>query len=232
MITFTLFSLRSYTGVLKMKYYPVCLDVSGRRCVIIGGGEVAERKARRLTDCGAEVLVVSESLSSALQAMKAEGRLSHIKADYSRDLIDGAFLVIGATDRSEVNEAVSRDARKQGILVNIVDDPGRCNFILPSLYRRGDLLIAITTGGKSPALAKKLRKEMARHFGPEYETFLKIMGQIRGKVISRGYPSEKNRALFESIIDSDIIDHIREKRWDKVKEVIRDLAGEEIEVDE
>jgi len=217
---------------MKMKYYPVCLDVSGRRCVIIGGGEVAERKARRLTDCGAEVLVVSESLSPALQAMKAEGCLSHIKADYSRDLIDGAFLVIGATDRAEVNEAVSRDARKQGILVNIVDDPGRCNFILPSLYRRGDLLIAITTGGKSPALAKKLRKEMARHFGPEYETFLKIMGQIRGKVISRGYSSEKNKALFESIIDSDIINHIREKRWDKVKEVIRDLAGEEIEVDE
>ena len=146
--------------------------------------------------------------------------------------IGGAFLVIGATDRAEVNEAVSLDARKEGILVNIVDDPGRCNFILPSLFRRGDLLVAITTGGKSPALAKKLRKEMARHFGPEYETFLKIMGQIRGKVISRGYSSEKNRALFESIIDSDIIDHIREKRWDKVKEVIRDLAGEEIEVDE
>ncbi len=215
-----------------MKYYPVCLDVSGRRCVIIGGGEVAERKARRLMDCGAEVLVVSESLSPALQVMKADGRLSHIKAGYSRDLIDGAFLVIGATDRAEVNEAVSRDARKQGILVNIVDDPGHCNFILPSLYRRGDLLIAITTGGKSPALAKKLRQEMGRHFGPEYETFLKIMGQIRGKVISRGYPAGKNKALFESIIESDIIDHIRGKRWDKVKEMIRNLTGEEIEVDE
>ncbi len=217
---------------MNMKYYPVCLDVSGRRCVVIGGGEVAERKARRLMNCGAEVLVVSEFLSPVLQAMKAEGRISHIRAEYSRDLIDGAFLVIGATDRAEVNEAVSRDARKQGILVNIVDDPGRCNFILPSLYSRGDLLIAITTGGKSPALAKRLRKEMARHFGPEYDVFLGIMGQIRGKIISRGYPSEKNRALFESIIDSDIIEHIREKRWDKVREVIRDLAGEEIEVGE
>jgi len=217
---------------MEMKYYPVCLDVSGRRCVIIGGGEVSERKARRLMDCGAEVLVVSESLSPALQALKADGRLSHIRAEYSRELIDGAFLVIGATDSAEVNEAVSRDAKKQGILVNIVDDPGRCNFILPSLYRRGDLLIAITTGGKSPALAKRLRKEMSRHFGPEYEIFLKIMGQIRGKVISRGYSSEQNRALFESIIDSDIIDHIREKRWDKVRETIRELAGEEIEVGE
>ncbi len=217
---------------MNMKYYPVCLDVSGRRCVIIGGGEVAERKARRLMDCGAEVLMVSESLSPALQTMKAEGRLSHIRAEYSRDLIGGAFLVIGATDRADVNEAVSRDARKQGILVNIVDDPGRCNFILPALYRRGDLLIAITTGGKSPALAKRLRKEMARHFGPEYDIFLEIMGQIRGKIISRGYPPEKNRTLFESIIDSDIIGHIREKRWDKVREVIRDLAGEEIEVGE
>ncbi len=232
MITFTSLLLLFFAREMTMKYYPVCLDVSRRRCVIIGGGEVAERKARRLMDCGAEVLVVSESLSPALQAMKADGRLSHIKASYSGDLIEGAFLVIGATDRAEVNEAISRDAGKKGILVNIVDDPGRCNFILPSLYRRGDLMIAITTGGKSPALAKKLRKEMARHFGPEYETFLEIMGQIRGKIISRGYPPEKNRALFESIIDSDVIDHIREKRWDKVKEVIRNLAGEEIEVGE
>jgi precorrin-2 dehydrogenase/sirohydrochlorin ferrochelatase len=215
-----------------MKYYPVCLDVSGRRCVVIGGGEVADRKARRLIDCGAEVLVVSESLSAGLQALKSDGRLSHIQAGYSRDLIEGAFLVIGATDRAEINEAVSRDAKRQGVLVNIVDDPERCNFILPSLHRRGDLMIAVSTGGKSPALAKKLRKEMARQFGPEYETLLRIMGQIRGRIISRGYPPEKNRALFESIIDSDIVGHIRDQRWDRVREVIRNLTGEEIEVDE
>jgi precorrin-2 dehydrogenase len=214
-----------------MKYYPVCLDVSGRRCVIVGGGEVAERKVRRLMDCGAEVLVVSESLSPALQAMKSDGLLSHIQAGYSSDLIEGAFLVIGATDRAEVNEAVSRDAKRQGILVNIVDDPERCNFILPSLHRRGDLMIAVSTGGKSPALAKKLRKEMARHYGPEFETLLRIMGQIRSRIISRGYPAEKNKALFESVIDSDIMDHIREKRWDKVKAMIRNLTGEEIEVE-
>jgi precorrin-2 dehydrogenase/sirohydrochlorin ferrochelatase len=214
-----------------MKYYPVCLDVSGRRCVIVGGGEVAERKVRRLMDCGAEVLVVSESLSPALQTMKSDGLLSHIQAGYSSDLIEGAFLVIGATDRTEVNEAVSRDAKRQGILVNIVDDPERCNFILPSLHRRGDLMIAVSTGGKSPALAKKLRKEMARHYGPEFETLLRIMGQIRCRIISRGYPPEKNKALFESVIDSDIIDHIREMRWDKVKAMIRNLTGEEIEVE-
>ena len=92
-------------------------------------------------------------------------------------------------------------------------------------------MIAVSTGGKSPALAKKLRKEMARQFGPEYETLLRIMGQIRGRIISRGYPPEKNRALFESIIDSDIVGHIRDQRWDRVREVIRNLTGEEIEVD-
>ncbi len=215
-----------------MKYYPVCLDVSGKRCVIVGGGDVAERKARRLIDCGADVLVVSETLSPALQAMKSDGRLSHIQTGYSSDLIEGAFLVIGATDRAAVNDAVSRDARQRGILVNIVDDPDRCNFILPSLYRRGDLMIAVSTGGKSPALAKKLRKEMALHFGPEYETLLRIMGRIRGRIIERGHPPEKNKALFESVIDSDIMDHIRGKRWDKVREVVRNLTGEEIEVEE
>lgn len=232
MITFTSLSLRFLARTEAMKYYPVCLDVSGKRCVIIGGGEVAERKARRLVDCGADVLVVSENLSPALQAMRADGRLSHIQAGYSSDLIEGAFLVIGATDRAEVNDAVSRDARRRGVLVNIVDDPDRCNFILPSLYRQGDLMIAVSTGGKSPALAKKLRKEMARHFGPEYETLLGIMGRIRGRIVSRGYPPEKNKALFESILDSDIMDHIRGKKWDKVREVIRNVTGEEIEVGE
>jgi precorrin-2 dehydrogenase/sirohydrochlorin ferrochelatase len=92
-------------------------------------------------------------------------------------------------------------------------------------------MIAVSTGGKSPALAKMLRKEMARHYGPEFETLLRIMGQIRSSIISRGYPPEKNKALFESVIDSDIIDHIREKRWDKVKAMIRNLTGEEIEVE-
>ena len=212
-----------------MKYYPVCLDVSGKKCVVVGGGDVAERKARRLLDCGARVLVVCRAAGPALGDLHRQGRLALVEADYGPEFLDGAFLAIGATDRPEVNDAVWRDSRGKGILVNIVDDPGRCDFILPSLYRQGDLLIAITTSGKSPALAKKLRKEMTRHFGPEYEEFLNVLGQIREKIIARGGPPERNKALFEAVVYSDVIDHIRAKDWDRVRETVRNLTGEEIE---
>ena len=140
-----------------MKYYPLFLDIIDRRCVVIGGGDVAERKVERLLDFGARVVVVGKTLTPGLETMKKEGRINHIAADYDKALIDDAFLLIGATDRDDVNAKISRDGKEKGILVNIVDDPDKCDFVLPSLLTQGDLLIAISTGGKSPALAKKLK---------------------------------------------------------------------------
>ncbi len=212
-----------------MKYYPIYLDISNKRCAIIGGGEVAGRKAARLLDCGACVTVVGRSLAPALEALKRENRIGHIAADYREEHLAGSFLVIGATDSPEVNEQVYRDAKKKGILVNIVDDPQRCDFILPSLLERGDLSIAVSTGGKSPALARKLRLELARRYGPEYEILLRVMGVLRERVISRGEPSEANREVFESVVNSDILERIRKKDWEGVRKLVGDLTGEVIQ---
>jgi precorrin-2 dehydrogenase / sirohydrochlorin ferrochelatase len=215
-----------------VRYYPLFFDIARRHCVVVGGGNVSERKVERLLACGADVEVVGKSLTPALAALAGEGRIVHRAADYHEDQLRGAFLVIGATDSGTVNERIARDARLQGIPVNIVDDPARCDFLLPSIVVRGDLAIAVSTGGKSPALAKKLRKELEAAYGPEYAKLLDILGALREKVVARGRPSAENRELFEAVVSSDILDHIRAGRWERVEGLIRELTDVAMEVNE
>jgi precorrin-2 dehydrogenase/sirohydrochlorin ferrochelatase len=176
------------------------------------------------------VSVVGRELTPVLAGLAREGRIDHIPGDYDKGLLEGAFLVIGATDDRAVNERIFRDARKRGVLANIVDDPEHCDFILPALCRQGDLVITVATGGKSPALAKKLRKELEEHYGPEYETLLKIMGELRGKIIDRGEGSDENRKLFEALVDSDIMEPIRKGAWKKVEKIVKDMTGVAIDL--
>ncbi len=213
-----------------MKFYPVSLDVSNERCVVVGGGDVAERKVIRLLECGATVVVVGKILTPGLRAMKDDEAIEHVPDDYSEEHIEGAFLVIGATNRSEVNEKIYRDSRGRGILVNVVDEPSRCNFILPAIFRRKDLVIAVSTGGKSPAMARRLRENMEEKFGPEYGILLDIMGNLREKIIARGDTSAENKRIFESVLDSDILRHIRKEEWDKAREIFRDCTGKQMEL--
>ncbi len=213
-----------------MKYYPVNLDMTNKRCVIVGGGEIAERKVERLLECGAQVTVVSKSLTPVLKTRKKTGQMDHIDRDYEDQALDGAFMVIGATNRNDVNERISKDAMARGLLVNIVDDPDRCNFILPSLVQQGDLSIAISTGGKSPALAKKLRKELEKQYGPEYQTLLVIMGILRKRILAGDQRAADNKAVFEDLVHSDILQAIREKDRGRVNTIIRDLTGISMDV--
>jgi precorrin-2 dehydrogenase / sirohydrochlorin ferrochelatase len=213
-----------------VRYYPLFFDISRRLCIVVGGGNVSERKVGRLLACGARVEVVGKTLTPALARLKGEGRIVHREGDYHEDQIRGAFVVIGATDSDAVNERIARDARGLGIPVNIVDDPARCDFILPAVCERGDLAIAVSTGGRSPALAKKIRTELEGAYGPEYARLLEILGEIRERVIAGGRPSADNRGLFEAVVSSDILDHIRAGRWERVEELIRELTGVAMEV--
>jgi precorrin-2 dehydrogenase/sirohydrochlorin ferrochelatase len=211
-----------------MQYYPVCLQLTDKKCVIVGGGEVAERKVKRLVECGACVTVVGKMLTPSLETMKRGGKIEHIEADYDESHINEAFLVIGATDCDEVNERISREARRRNILVNIVDDPARCDFILPSLLQRGELSIAVSTGGTSPALARKLREELEVCYGPEYAILLEIMAELRDNIIAGNRSSGENKILFTALVNSDILRYIREKNWDCVAEVIYDIVSIDI----
>lgn len=214
-----------------MKYYPLCLDISGKRCIVVGGGHVAERKVERLLACSALVEVVGKALTPILAAWKGEGRIVYREADYEDSCLSGASLVIGATDDEAVNARIAKDARILGIPVNIVDDPEQCDFIIPSVVERGDLLIAVSTAGKSPALSKKLRQEMEATYGPEYAVLLDILGELRGRVMAGGRSSAENRECFTAVVRSDILDDIRHKAWAKVKEKIRMLTGVDMEVE-
>lgn len=196
----------------------------------MGGGEVAFRKVRRLLQCGARVKVISAKLSPEMEALKNRNEIVHINGRYKADHIADAFIVIGATNSRTVNNRIFRDARAGKVLVNIVDEPERCDFILPSVVERGDLAMAISTGGKSPALARHLRQELEEVYGEEYEIYLDILGQTRAIVLARRQPSDENRKIFEALIHSDLLKRIRKRDWDAVKELVREIIDEPIEV--
>ena len=211
-----------------MKYYPVFLDIQNKKCVVVGGGEVAARKAERLLDCGAKVLVISPKLSPDLAGLKEKNVISHIAAEYQGDLIDGAALIIGATDDEKTNARISLDAGSKGIPVNIVDDPQKCDFILPALVQSGDLAIAIGTGGKSPALARHLREELEAGYGSEYEILLNILGNLRGKMAKN---AGVGKDWFDSLMAAGILDSIKDRDMKQVKEIVKKITGEEVEVE-
>jgi len=205
----------------KMKYYPLFLDITNRHCVVIGGGKVAERKVLRLLNCGARVTVISPHLTVALEALYRAGKIEVLRQTYDPTLLKGAFLAIAATCDSEINEQIFRDSRHENVLVNIVDDPKRCDFILPSILERGNLSIAISTAGKSPTLARKIRQELAEKFGPEYATLLEILGNIRERYRELEPDEQKRRKTYGRLLDSDLLEAIRDKRWDRVEEIIK-----------
>lgn len=213
-----------------MQYYPICLNITNKRCIVVGGGEVGARKAEGLLICGAKVTVISPNLSPLLVALKRQGGISHIAADYDAAYLEGAFLVMGATDSEAVNDRIAKDARARGILVNIADDPQRCDFMLPAVVRRGDLLAAVSTGGKSPALAKKLKKDLLALFGPEYAVLLDIMGDLRRQRLARPIPAAENKEIFTALIESDILRHIREGDKKALRECLRQIAGADVEI--
>lgn len=211
-----------------MKYYPVFLDISGRKCVVVGGGDVAARKVARLLACGAKVFVVSPELIPELTELKARTVIGHVAARYNIQYLEGAVLIIGATDDDKTNAAISSDARSLGIPVNIVDDPQKCDFILPSIVERGDLTIACSTGGNSPALARRLREELETVYGEEYGILLNLLGRLREKM-------KKNAGVgkewFDQLMAAGLLEAIRQKDGDTVKKIIRDTTGEEVHID-
>src|SRR5438094_2476617 len=160
-----------------MGFYPVFLELAGRRCLVVGGGLVAERRVHGLLAANAAVTVVSPALTPALGALASGGQIRHDRRSFAPDDLDGVDLAFAATDRGEVNAALSLAARARGVWVNAADDPAYCTFILPAVVRRGELSVAVSTGGTSPALARAIREELERYLTAEYVTLAEIAGR-------------------------------------------------------
>lgn len=176
-----------------MSFYPVALEVRGRRCVVIGGGSVGERKARALVEAGAKVCVVAPTITESLQELVRAGHVEHLPAAFAPEHLDGAFLAIAATNDTRVNDTAAAAARTRGALVNRVDDAECGDFVTMATVRRGDLLLALTTGGAGPALTARLRGELEARFGSEWGDYVALLGEMREQV-KRQYPEEKERA--------------------------------------
>ncbi len=209
-----------------MKYYPVHLNINNRDCLVVGGGGVGSRKVKTLLSCGARVTVVSREVSGPLQELAASGDIRLEQRSYRSEDLDGMFLVIGATDDENLNRQISSDAEQLNTLCNIADRPEVCNFILPSIVHRDDLVITISTSGKSPALAKKLRKALEEQFGEEYGVFLKLMGAIRKKLLRHAHEPEAHKPLFEQLINSELIGMIQKNKIDDINVLLFDILGE------
>lgn len=212
------------------RFYPVFLNLQGRKCLIVGAGDVAWRKAERLVECGALVTVVGRTPSGGILGMKQTGLVGHVDEDYRAGLLEDAFLVIGATDDEAVNRRVHADAEAAGKLVNIVDRPELCNFIVPALSRRGDLTVAVSTAGRSPAMARRIRDDIEARLDEGYGPFLELMGALRKRILARGQSSDQNRVIFEALADSDLLGLVRDQRWDEVRERVYRLTGEIVSV--
>jgi precorrin-2 dehydrogenase/sirohydrochlorin ferrochelatase len=182
--------------------YPLMLNLSGRRAVVVGGGKVALRKARALAEAGARVRVVAPEF---LPEFAADGRFECVREPYAARHVAGAFLVIAATDDEAVNARVAADARAAGALVNVVDRPALCDFIVPAVVERGRLRIAVSTGGAAPSLARKLRERLEGEFGPEYATYCAVMDGVRRDLQARGLSDDLRRRVFERLSEPDLV---------------------------
>jgi len=214
-----------------MRYYPVYLDIKDRDCLVIGGGSVGTRKILTLLSCGANVTVVSTAATEKLHQLSNNGVIKLKERPFQTTDLDDRFLVIGATDNQELNFNIHAEAERRGLLCNIADRPKVCNFILPSIVNRGDLIIAISTSGKSPAFAKKLRKHLEKEFGDEYAELLKLMGAIRKKLLSQDHEPEAHKHLFEQLIERNLVQMLKEGDTESINSLLLEVLGEGYELE-
>ena len=210
-------------------YYPVYIELRGQICVVIGGGKIAEGKVDGLLVAQAQVTVISPEITLHLHELVTEKQITYIERTYQPGDLSGAFIVICATNQAEINHQVWEEATANRQLVNVVDDTPRCNFIAPSILRKGDLTIAISTSGKAPALAVRLKERFQRELGPEYERFLELAGELR-EPLARNIPDfETRKALWYELVDSEILDVLARGDESAAKEIISDIVGIELE---
>jgi siroheme synthase-like protein len=190
--------------MLDTPFYIACLKLKDRRCLVVGGGEVGLEKVEGLLACGGEVTLIAPAAEPALRAYADEGSIRWERRAYAGPAdLDGVFIAIAATDDTDANIAVYEDAERRAMLVNVVDVPPLCNFILPAIVRTGPLAIAISTAGASPALAKRMKREIAAQFGEPYARLAVILNDARGWAKGTLPTYQDRKAFFEGIVNGD-----------------------------
>ena len=190
-------------GMLETPFYIACLKLSGRRCVVVGGGDVGLEKVEGLLACDGDAVLVAPDAIEPLRELADEGSIRWERREYRPEDLEGTFMVIAATNDTDVNIAVYEDAERRAMLVNVVDVPPLCNFILPAIIRTGPLAIAISTAGASPALAKRIRNEIAEEFGEPYARLAVLLNEVRGWAKATLPTYQDRKVFFESIVNGE-----------------------------
>jgi precorrin-2 dehydrogenase/sirohydrochlorin ferrochelatase len=208
-----------------VKTYPIFAVVEDKPCLVVGGGGVGERKVHDLLTAGAQVTVVSPTLTPELAALAERGLINYLPEDFHETQVEGMALVMAATDDPAVNAAVSAAAQARAIWVNVADAPEYCTFIVPAMVRRGDLTLAISTGGASPALAAQVRQELQEHFGPEYGPYLDLLQRVRTRLLAerRGHPD--NGPLFHRLVSSPLREAVARGDRARVLSLLHEVLG-------
>ena len=200
-----------------MRYYPIYLDLKGRGALVVGGGAIAEGKALQLITAGARVTIVSPTLTETLRASVDRGEINYLSRDFGKDDLNGVFLVISATDDRNVNEEVAKAAAARGLLFNVVDQPDLCNFITPALVTRGELQISVSTGGGSPTLTQRVKREVESLIGEEYGQLLEIAAEMRAEAKIRITDFEQRKEVLRAFVESDALDLIRKGKSEEAR---------------
>ncbi len=207
-----------------MTYFPIYLDLRDRKCLVAGAGKVGTRKIAGLAQSSpAEILVVEpEPVEELLQLIESSAIMRLARRDFEPADLEDRFLVIASTGDAEVNRQISRLCKEKNILCNIVDQPELSSFIVPAQFRRGQLSLAVSTQGSSPALARHVRERLEDCFGPEYSLWTNLLGILRHKVLALDMDSEQNRAIFRSLCREDVLQALQDKDWTRLERILQD----------
>jgi precorrin-2 dehydrogenase/sirohydrochlorin ferrochelatase len=222
-------------GARLMGYYPIVLDLSGRPCVVIGGGAVAERKVEALRAAGALVTIISPALTTELERLASAGQVRHVARPYRAGDLTGHRLALVATDDGAVNAAVAQEGRERGVWVNAADDPAHCDFLLPSILRRGDLVVAVSTSGTAPGLARAIREELEASVPAEYGPLVRMAAEVRAELRAAGRTLDA--AAWKAALHGNIRRLVVDDRLDEAKAALagttrREQAGEALSDDQ
>lgn len=204
-------------------FYPINLDLQKRKCLVVGGGDIAEHKVRSLLECGAVVTVVSPMVKKRMAALVAKKKVLYIKRKYQESDLNGIFLVIAATDDEQANTLIARHAESRGLLLNVVDVPHLCNFIVPSVIRRGPLVMGISTSGHSPMYAQKMRLKCEKCATPALGSFIKMMGSSRKEVKECCDSIPKRKAMYLEMINSPMLSLLEQGKVRQARQTLRDI---------
>ena len=208
-----------------MRYFPIFLDLKGKLCVVVGGGRVGERKVRSLLRAGARVKVIAPEIALPISRWGKTGKITHSPRPYRSGDLRGAFLAIAATGDRRANGRVFLEAQKRRIPVNVVDDPAHSSFIVPSIVAKRDLVMAISTSGRSPALARVLRQKLEKEIGPEYPLWLDLFGALRKKILPLGLGQKQNQRIFRRLAKEDLQPLIKEGRFQELNGRLKAILG-------